>query len=481
MMNSLTPFLSAAALLVLLVCGCGTTSAQSAFSVKSLSLSVSCPALSFDKDTDVDATEAKTDVEGALQKCKNLKTRGIVDSEVLSADRIQFDFKTAKHAKRFNRCVNNAVKRGSPLSSGACTIVSSFIKEGGCDYTDSTGTGATTFYELYVDMNGFRVNNLADLPLNKFLKVMKQFGNAAMEACSVEIGNGDKCKLDIWSKGSAVVTGPNTFSFNAIAGLDDCLQTVHLPKWFAVASVAHTTTTTTTTTTTGTGYIARSDTTDWVITNDDCTTTCASAGGTCNVAGMRAVDTVAKVEYVVTDVGISLCYGYRNPSSPSASLPASNIGYCEPDPNGSSTCEAPSPTYGSRFCCCGDNCPVSDPTTTTTTTMTTTTTTTTASPAGDWVLSDTGASCDTACSTAGGTCLVASLNAVDTTAKAVFVAGLLEVTCSIEGEGNDAQSPAFLASFAVCSGNSGGTSTCAATESASKRFCCCGSNCPTST
>eukprot|EP00056_Hartaetosiga_gracilis_P021134 m.22854 g.22854 ORF g.22854 m.22854 type:complete len:223 (-) comp8906_c0_seq1:160-828(-) len=215
-----TMFIVAALVACLFVAG-----ASAQYDIKSLSLSVSCPTLSISDDTDVDAMEAKADLEDALSRCKKLTTFSILDAEIIASDRVRFDFQTKRHARRYNRCINKAAKNGSPLSSGSCTISSSSVLESGCAY-------ATVDYEVEVDMNQFRVDNLSELPLNKFLKAMKAFGRAALVACSV-----NECDLNIWNKGSAVISAPNKFIFQGTGGFETCLETIQLNKWFDVVDV----------------------------------------------------------------------------------------------------------------------------------------------------------------------------------------------------------------------------------------------------
>eukprot|EP00056_Hartaetosiga_gracilis_P001822 m.47840 g.47840 ORF g.47840 m.47840 type:complete len:345 (-) comp10799_c0_seq1:122-1156(-) len=318
------------------------TNAQNEFSTKSLLLSVSCYGLSFRSDADEDAAVAKADVENALKGCKKPKVRSITGASVVSATKMLFDFRTVKHAKLFNKCVKRSTQKGMLLSSGKCSIFSSSIRENGCDYT-SSGTDATTTYELDVDMNNYRAGHLADLPLTKFLKVMNVFGDAVMEACSSEIANGDKCKVNIWNKGAAVVTGPDSFSFQAIAGLDDCLQTIDLTKWFTIYQPT-----------------LPPNALGWELgtTGQSCDDVCAAVSGECVPASHAAIDTEAEVLFVADLLGLTCSdtttslASSLSPSYPFAQGTCSTLGtvYAGTDCSKQTTTD-------NNFCCCGLNCP----------------------------------------------------------------------------------------------------------------------------
>ncbi|KAI8110013.1 hypothetical protein M9434_001289 [Picochlorum sp. BPE23] len=96
-----------------------------------------------------------------------------------------------------------------------------------------------------------------------------------------------------------------------------------------------------------------------------------------------------------------------------------------------------------------------------------------------WVLGDDADTCIATCEAAGGTCVLSSMTALDTQEEGFYVASILGVDV---GDLNPLGEPSGDAP-GVWEGNlqyNGAASDCSASSSGSRRFCCCGQDCPLS-
>eukprot|EP00056_Hartaetosiga_gracilis_P022152 m.28491 g.28491 ORF g.28491 m.28491 type:complete len:336 (+) comp9481_c0_seq1:192-1199(+) len=328
MMKTSSSVMSLVVLAVVCCFGFGrvTFCTASDFSMDTVRLGVSCPGLGFSSDGDANAAKAKQDVLNAIRACSRLTLRAVDAIEVTASSTVTISFQTNKHARRYNKCINNAIKRDAPLSSGSCSVISSTLVENGCTTTFQT------LYTIDVEMNDHaRVENLNELSVEKFRRAMTAFGNKVADECMAVT---DKCDLDIWNLGSAVVTGQNQFQFRGAINLADCFTSLRLREWFFVSNVVYG---------------------QWSSTiGESCDDHCNSLTPalTCQVDSMSNIDTIAEVEFVAGLFSIPCHYSYTTiATGPHPSLYIDLYNYCYAS-SGTSTCSGYTPNFY-HFCCCG--------------------------------------------------------------------------------------------------------------------------------
>ena len=206
-----------------------------------------------------------------------------------------------------------------------------------------------------------------------------------------------------------------------------------------------------------------------------CTTACENAGG-CLQAGFDTSPSSSEMLSIASEVGLT-CGGLYSSSNSPSNPAIDSTGTTSSGPicwnaAGPSTCDAPAWETTQRFCPC-----VQPVTATPTHTPSQTAAPTVWSVAvGFWMIGPQGASCSTACTSAGG-CVQAAFDESPSSSEMQSIASAVGLSCAgVISTSNSESNPAIFASSTdpICWNAVGGSSTCdAAALANTQRFCPC--------